>query len=1659
MEVAKVVARLAWDVEKSGAEQYEKKQKQLRAEAKKPIVVELGVEEKDKQVWQAYNKKIEQTQKTLARRERFQAKLGVNFDKRAFNAAERELNKLQRQTEHASRSGSTHMRNLSSGIRTGSFAMVKHLAGPIAAFTSLAGTIATLKKSVDTVETLAKGTGMLSRTTGLDTKTSSEWVSVAKTRGVEAKALNMGFISLSKNIKAATDGGEKQASKLSDMAVKQKRLTEQMAAARKENDPERLKKLTEQYSDLQVKIDKTSTSAGKQADSFAELGVSQDMLKRGDVNEIVGQLAEGFSKLPDGAHKATIAQQLFSRQSQTLLPLLNKGSDALKEQLGLVDKYGATLDEKGVKSAMKAVAAQRELKLAWQGVQIFLGTKLIPIITAGTRAIADFVLGMKEGTGWGGKLVKGLEPVINTVKNIWKEITDLIERFKQGDAAAVALVAALAGLGAAVATIKAIAAVTKAWAVAQAALSAAMNANPISLIIIAVAALGAAMFVAYKKSETFRKVVDGAFHGIKAAAEFVFPLIKKAMEVGFLGPLPFIITHLKEFAHIVGAIFGALRKAVIDFADGYLGMVTTVLGGVQKMAEVASHLPGVGSKFKALGEVIGKVRDKVDGWREDLRKLDGRQKESGDASEAQRKKVEKLHNEYDTARERQKKLKKGTEDYRDAAKDAAKKADELAHAIAGVRSTATGAKKPVDQLGRNIDNLAGVSHNTAAIIAADINAVLKEIGAKPITVKLSSGTSALGRGTTLGGFPQKATGGALAGGGIPHAGSGSRDDHMLVAPGGRVVAAMSGTEGILNTPQMNVVDYALGGMASMGMLPASMGGLDKLWGSGMRHYATGGPLRRYARGGFLQLPADPAGPYHDTDGLPGYPAVDVFASPGTPVGAPVSATVARFSGQAGGPGGGGAYGYSIYLDGENQRSYYLTHFGSRSVRVGQHVRRGQIIGRVADYPGGVPDHIHEGVHGGLTGVDGSGGMVVVPTLEQPKVSGNSPLGVMLAKAIGRKLTSSANRFLSTQSGTSSGGDPGFMGGSATGNGADLMRDISKQRGWNFGDWWALDASETGHGANLANPTSSARLRGQFLDMNYGKYGPGSDPGQHPSMSQQIQSMAQYIAARYGNPSAAWAFHQANNFYGRGGPLRRFAGGGPLGLAGGGRFDKYGHFYHWEKQQAKGEQYPMRKHVGIGVFQGEVFRWERANKRNVAPRVNSPLMWRWRKAWDEGIKTGGNQFAEGGPLGFADGGRFDKYGHFYHWEKQQAKGEQYPMRKYVGIGVFQGEISRWERANKRNVAPRTNSPLMWRWWDAWGKGIKTGGNRFASGGLLAGIPHFKGGGHPANQSGTQSGSVAQGFSLKAANRSVKHRVANYEAVNGSIETLRKDYSLHERRYNRIDDGDLFNETTGELNLDLLHQKELELFGLSVLARRIKDALVKARRIAKRIMETYRDIEKALSASLPHAKKKDRSGIKARIKDAHEGGDEYAGIFGDLKYDVANAKEDLVDLGAEMGALTSMRNKPPEAADDGGSTDSGSSDSGDSGSGDDGSTVTNELTPDQQAQLAQVDNLKSIVARGTFVDTTSAGILGGVTNPNTVGQAAAPSPLAVKAAAMGVNLSGNGATAATSDGMTNINITVQTLHPADPAMLQEVGRAVVSGLGYQGSVNTPRIDLGV
>ena len=91
-------------------------------------------------------------------------------------------------------------------------------------------------------------------------------------------------------------------------------------------------------------------------------------------------------------------------------------------------------------------------------------------------------------------------------------------------------------------------------------------------------------------------------------------------------------------------------------------------------------------------------------------------------------------------------------------------------------------------------------------------------------------------------------------------------------------------------------------------------------------------------------------PTHETAGLPGYPAIDVFGQPNETVIVKFSGKVRRISGKPCVEGGkpGGAYGQSLYIVSPNGDDRYLTHLNKLLVKVGDYVIAGTAVATLCD---------------------------------------------------------------------------------------------------------------------------------------------------------------------------------------------------------------------------------------------------------------------------------------------------------------------------------------------------------------------------------------------------------------------------------------------------------------------------------------------------------------------------------------------------------------------------------------------------------------------------------------------------------------------------------------------------------------------------------------
>jgi Putative Flp pilus-assembly TadE/G-like len=96
----------------------------------------------------------------------------------------------------------------------------------------------------------------------------------------------------------------------------------------------------------------------------------------------------------------------------------------------------------------------------------------------------------------------------------------------------------------------------------------------------------------------------------------------------------------------------------------------------------------------------------------------------------------------------------------------------------------------------------------------------------------------------------------------------------------------------------------------------------------------------------------------------------------------------------------------------------------------------------------------------------------------------------------------------------------------------IYKQIAAQYGWDraqLQDWLAVEQIEDA-GGDLGIAPDGAFGLAQFQTVNYcnPKYGPGDCPADNPTAEQEIESMAKYIADRYGNPAAALAHELSHN---------------------------------------------------------------------------------------------------------------------------------------------------------------------------------------------------------------------------------------------------------------------------------------------------------------------------------------------------------------------------------------------------------------------------------------------------------------------------------------------------------------------------------------------------
>lgn len=291
-------------------------------------------------------------------------------------------------------------------------------------------------------------------------------------------------------------------------------------------------------------------------DPLERYGVS---LKASTVNTEAGRLA--MQKYGKGLDDLSVSQQTAMKQQATAALIAKQSADSQ----GAFARETDTLAHQ-----------QQVLGAKFENVKASLGESLLPVVTKVVSFVSDkalpafegFVEGMKTGQGAGGKFASALDKVWGVLKPVGEFLVDNKEA-----------VATFAGI------LLGVAGAVKVWTAAQILLNVALTANPIGAIIVGVAALAAGLVMAYKKSETFRNIVDASMEAIGKAFRWFWNNVGQPVITMFLTGLSKVMGMFADMVSAMAKVPGF--KWLKPLAEG----MQTAADKTQNLADNIKKIP------------------------------------------------------------------------------------------------------------------------------------------------------------------------------------------------------------------------------------------------------------------------------------------------------------------------------------------------------------------------------------------------------------------------------------------------------------------------------------------------------------------------------------------------------------------------------------------------------------------------------------------------------------------------------------------------------------------------------------------------------------------------------------------------------------------------------------------------------------------------------------------------------------------------------------------------------------------------------------------------------------------------------------------------------------------------------------------------------------
>jgi len=321
---------------------------------------------------------------------------------------------------------------------------------------------------------------------------------------------------------------------------------------------------------LRPAMEKLITATGDQAKAQKLMNQVMDISAATgkDVDTVSTAVAKGYQGQTSSLAKLVPGLSEASRKSKDFTVIMDE----------LADKTGGAAS----KAADTAAGKMARFQVSVSELQESIGYALLPVI----EAVIPVMLKMADFASDNVTAIKLLAAAVGAVAAV---IVTANVAMKVYEAAQVAIKVA-----------------TTAWTAAQWLLNAALDANPIGAIVVALTALAAGLVLAYNRSETFRSIVKGALNAVEDAGRALAQAFEKVFDWA-QHAFNWIIDHWKIGLFAFGPIGAAIFVLVTQWDK-----ITAAARAAMDAA--TSALRTMASVFNAVADTIGGAADRIVSW-------------------------------------------------------------------------------------------------------------------------------------------------------------------------------------------------------------------------------------------------------------------------------------------------------------------------------------------------------------------------------------------------------------------------------------------------------------------------------------------------------------------------------------------------------------------------------------------------------------------------------------------------------------------------------------------------------------------------------------------------------------------------------------------------------------------------------------------------------------------------------------------------------------------------------------------------------------------------------------------------------------------------------------------------------------------------------------